>query len=127
MPRLADNSCYSFESCNFPGRYQRHYSYRIRNDGSPLFAADVTFCAQPGDCGSGVSWRSYNHRDRFLRRRDDPDGRGRRVHLGRHDRRPLRRYNTEAWIASSGGPLATDAPAGWPADGTWNIADPYAP
>jgi alpha-L-arabinofuranosidase len=104
---LADNSCYSFEARDFPGQYLRHYSYRIRkdaNDGSALFAADATFCAQPGNSGSAISWQSANYPDRFLRH-----------------------YNTEAWIAADGGPLAADATANWAADSTWNLAAPWAP
>ena len=101
---LADNSCYSFRALD--GQYLRHYAYRLRkdaNDGSPLFAADATFCARPGNSGAGISFQSDNYPDRFLRH-----------------------FNTEAWIAANGGPLAADAPANWLADTTWNVTAPWS-
>ena len=53
---LADSSCYSFESRNFPGHFLRHSQFRLRkdpNDGTALFAQDATFCADAGRFGSG--------------------------------------------------------------------------
>ena len=57
VPGLADPRCYSFESVNIPGRYLRHADSVVRLDadtGGP-FAADATWCARPGPCGSGTS------------------------------------------------------------------------
>ncbi|GJF34515.1 hypothetical protein KNE206_72150 [Kitasatospora sp. NE20-6] len=107
VPGLADNSCYSFASREAPGQYLRHAGFRIHrdaNDGGALFAADATFCAQPGHTGSGVSWQSYNFPGSYLRH-----------------------YNTELWIASDGGALPSDASANWAADTTWLTAAPWAP
>jgi Alpha-L-arabinofuranosidase B (ABFB) domain/Glycosyl hydrolases family 2, sugar binding domain/Glycosyl hydrolases family 2 len=105
---LADSSCYSFESRNFPGHYLRHSSFRIRkdpNDGSPVFARDVTFCVRPGRYGSGdVTFESYN--------------------IAAHD---LRHYAAQAWIATAGGPNTVDAAASYDADTTWHVAPPWAP
>ncbi len=47
---LAESSCYSFESANFPGQYLRHAGYRVQragSDGTAMFQQDATFCAQP--------------------------------------------------------------------------------
>ncbi|MEU3355182.1 AbfB domain-containing protein [Streptomyces sp. NPDC037389] len=104
---LADGSCYSFESRNYPGYYLRHSQFRVRLDkwvDSSLFAADATFCALRGNYGPGVSFRSYNYPTRFLRH-----------------------YAGEIWIASKGGPNPYDNPAIWPADTTWQVIDPWAP
>ncbi|MFE5603389.1 aldehyde dehydrogenase family protein [Streptomyces coelicoflavus] len=60
---LADSSCYSFESVNYPGRFLRHADSRIRtatDDGSALFRQDATFCARPGIGGQGVNFASIN-------------------------------------------------------------------
>jgi hypothetical protein len=68
-PGLADRKCVSFESVNFPGYYLRHQDFRIhlhRRNGTPLFAADSTFCEVPGLAGRHVSLRSYNFPQRFL-------------------------------------------------------------
>ena len=102
---LAAQDCYSFESRTMPGNYLRHQGFRVRvaaNDGSPLFGADATFCAAEGNGGAGVSFRSYNYRDRFLR------------HI-----------NNEVWIASNGGPRPQDATAAWAADTTWRVGSPW--
>jgi hypothetical protein len=68
---LADMSCYSFESRNYPGHYLRHSGYRIRkdpDDGSWQFKQDATFCKHPGRWGSrGISLESYNYRGYFIR------------------------------------------------------------
>jgi len=107
VPGLADASCYSFESRNYPGQYLRHSNYRIRkdpNDGSMLFKQDATFCAQPGLSGTGVSFRSYNYPDRYIR------------HM-----------NMEVWISSDGGPNAWDNPNSYVQDVSWSIVAPWKP
>jgi hypothetical protein len=105
---LADSSCYSFESRNFPGHYLRHSAFRIRkdpNDNTPLFAMDATFCAQPGRYGSGdVTLASYN--------------------IAAHN---VRHINAEVWIATAGGPNPVDAATSYDADATWHVAPAWAP
>lgn len=106
-PGLADNSCYSLESRNFPGSYVRHANFRIRrdaNDGSALFAQDATFCAQPGRAAGGVTLVSFNLPD----------------HAVRH-------YAAEVWIAANGGPNPYDSPTSYNADVTWAVAPAWAP
>jgi hypothetical protein len=105
---LADPTCYSFESRNFPGNYLRHSNFRIRkdpNDGSALFAADATFCAQSGRFGTGtVTLASLN--------------------VGRTN---VRHYSAEVWIAGNGGPHVYDNPASYDADVSWQVSPPWAP
>ncbi|GCE31718.1 hypothetical protein KDA_72020 [Dictyobacter alpinus] len=104
---LADASCYSFESRNYPGNYLRHANSRLHNsprDGSALFDQDATFCAQAGLSGTGVSFKSYNYPDHYIRH-----------------------YNAEVWIATNGGPEAFDTSTSFMQDASWNIAAPWAP
>jgi hypothetical protein len=104
---LADASCYSFESVNFPGQYLRHANSRVRNsvnDGSALLRADATWCARSGLTGSGVSLESYNFRGSYLR------------HI-----------NAEVWLSDGAGGAAFNSPNVWAADSTWNITTPWAP
>ena len=106
VPGLADASCSSFESRDVPGRYLRHSGFQVRldaNNGTPLFAADATFCAQPGNSGTGVSWQSYNFGGSYLRH-----------------------YRSEVWLAGNGGSRPSDSPAGWAADTSWILTDPWA-
>ncbi|MEH1163881.1 AbfB domain-containing protein [Micromonospora sp. CPCC 205539] len=106
-PGLADGSCYSFESVNFPGQYLRHQDSRVRNspnDGSALLRADATWCARVGLTGSAVSLESYNFRGKYLRH-----------------------YNSEVWLSNGTGGDAWNTPTLWAADSTWNIAAPWAP
>ncbi|WKB55443.1 AbfB domain-containing protein [Eleftheria terrae] len=68
---LADPSCYSFESRNFPGEYLRHMHSRVRRD--PLqhtaqYRDDATFCAHAtGNGAAGVRLAAYNFPNRWLR------------------------------------------------------------
>jgi Alpha-L-arabinofuranosidase B (ABFB) domain/Glycosyl hydrolases family 2, sugar binding domain/Glycosyl hydrolases family 2 len=103
---LADSTCYTFESVNFPGRYLRHANYRVQtatNDNTTTFAQDATFCAQPGlGGGSGnVSLESYNY-------------------VGYH----WRHYGEAVYIATNGGGNTWDNPGSYAADATWNNAAP---
>jgi hypothetical protein len=105
-PGLAEGSCYSFESANFPGEYLRHAGYRLQkatNDGSAVFPQDATFCAQqPLNGGAGnVSLESFNY-------------------PGYH----WRHYAEAVYIAANGGGNAWDSPGGYAADATWNNAAP---
>ncbi|WP_034594022.1 glycoside hydrolase family 2 [Hamadaea tsunoensis] len=106
---LADSSCYSLESRNFPGQYLRHSQFRLRidaSDGTTTFAQDATFCAQPGRyTGADVTLTSYNIATRAIRH-----------------------YASEVWIAAEGGPNPPyDSATSYPADVTWHIAAPWSP
>jgi len=104
---LATSECYSFESRTTPGQFLRHSRFRIllhANDGSAQFASDATFCAVGGHTPNGLSWQSFNFPARYLRH-----------------------YNSQLWIASNGGRLASDTPVNWANDTTWFTAGPWAP
>ncbi|MEV6488077.1 AbfB domain-containing protein [Actinoplanes sp. NPDC051633] len=96
---LAESSCFSLESANYPGQFLRHAGYRLQkaaSDGSITFQQDATFCAQqPLNGGGGnVSLESFNYPGYHVRHRAE-----------------------EVWIDSpSGGSYAADA--------TWNNAAP---
>ncbi|HEU4324201.1 MAG TPA: AbfB domain-containing protein [Roseiflexaceae bacterium] len=103
---LADNSCYSFESRNFPGHYLRHMGYRVRKDprdGSALFDRDATFCAQPGPAG-GTALASLNEAGRYIRH-----------------------YDATVWVANGSGGTTWDNPNSFFADIGWNLVNPWAP
>ncbi|MEJ2857620.1 MULTISPECIES: AbfB domain-containing protein [unclassified Saccharothrix] len=103
---LADSSCYSFESANYPGQFLRHANSRVRNspnDGTDLFRADATFCARPGIGGTGVSFESINFPGTFLRH-----------------------HNAEVYIASGDG-TGFNRPQTLTADSSWAVAPPWAP
>ncbi|GAA4508477.1 AbfB domain-containing protein [Nonomuraea ferruginea] len=103
---LADSSCYAFESVNYPGRFLRHASSRVRmdaNDGSALFAQDATWCARPGLQGDGVTLESINYPGSYLRH-----------------------YQAEVWSANGTG-TAWNRPQTLTADSTWQLAAPWAP
>jgi hypothetical protein len=107
VPGLADPSCSSFESVNFPGRFLRQADLRLRLDPretTGAFRADATFCAQAGNSGSGVTWRSHAVPTRVVRHY------GRALHL-----------------AANGGPNAFDSTGNWAADTTWRDEAPLAP
>jgi YVTN family beta-propeller protein len=70
---LADPACVSFESVAQPGRFLRHYGFRLMigtPDGGPVFANDATFCPQDGLAGTGVTFRSRNFPGNALRHRN---------------------------------------------------------
>ncbi|MEU6408847.1 alpha-L-arabinofuranosidase B [Microbispora sp. NPDC046933] len=103
---LANSSCVSFESRNYPGDYLRHQNYQLyrqRDDGSSLFAADATFCPQAGKNGQGTSFASYNFPARFIRH-----------------------YNNTVYIASNGGSNAFDSATSWNDDVSWIVSQPWA-
>ncbi len=105
VPGLIDSSCYSFESVNYPGEYLRHQAFRVKrnpSDGSALFKADATFCAEQAD--GGVKFSAYNYPGQYLRH-----------------------YNAELWLATPGGNAAYDADPSFDADTTWAIEAPWAP
>ncbi|WP_213013353.1 AbfB domain-containing protein, partial [Paractinoplanes toevensis] len=101
---LADNSCYTFESVNYPGRYLRHAAYRLQtatNDGTTTFQQDATFCAQPGLSGANLSLESLNYPGYYWRH-----------------------YAEAVYIATNGGGNTWDSPGSYSADATWNNANP---
>ncbi|HEX8869729.1 MAG TPA: AbfB domain-containing protein, partial [Lentzea sp.] len=63
-PGLADASCLSFESRNFPGQFLRHANSRIGLAANPV-AGDATFCAREGSGGTALE--SYSVRGSFIR------------------------------------------------------------
>ncbi|MFB7653451.1 AbfB domain-containing protein [Streptomyces sp. NPDC056128] len=105
---LADSSCYSFESVNYPGQFLRHADSRVRNspdDGSALFRQDATFCARPGVGGTGVTFESINVPGSFLRH-----------------------HASQVYIASgSGSGDVFDRPQTLTADSSWVLEAPWAP
>ncbi len=105
VPGLADSSCYSFESRNYPGEYLRHRDSRVYKEGGSgaLFRADSTFCPVRGADG-GVRLSAYNFPEQYLRH-----------------------YNAELWLAIPGGTRTWDARALFREDTTWAVAAPWAP
>ena len=104
-PGLADPSCYSFESRNYPGSYLRHSAFRVRlnaNDNTDLFRRDATFCAQPGT--AGVRLASINE-------------------LGTN----IRHYAEEVWVSANSGPHPYDNPTMYAQDTSWAVSPPLAP
>lgn len=104
---LADSSCVSFESRNYPGDFLRHYDfhvYRRPMDGSAQFRADATFCPQAGKNGQGTSLASYNFPDKYLRH-----------------------FASTLYVAGDGGANAWDATAHWADDVSWAVSQPWTP
>jgi hypothetical protein len=104
---LANNSCVSFESRNFPGDFLRHFNFQLLRqpmDGSAIFRSDATFCPQPGNSGTGTSFASLNFPTRFIRH-----------------------FNSNLFIASNGGSNAFDSATSWAADTTWAVTGPWMP
>ncbi|EGX58501.1 putative hydrolase [Streptomyces zinciresistens K42] len=105
VPGLAESSCYSFESRNYPGQYLRHRQSRVYKEAGSgdLFRADATFCAVRGANG-GVRLSAYNYPEQYLRH-----------------------YGGELWLAIPGGTRAWDKPALFTEDTTWAVEAPWAP
>ncbi len=104
---LADSSCYSFESVNFPGQFLRHAASRVRNapdDGTALMRQDATFCARPGVGGTGVTFESLNFPGSYLRH-----------------------FESQVYIASGGGDGGFNRPQTLTADSSWAVAAPWTP
>jgi hypothetical protein len=104
---LANNSCVSFESRNFPGDFLRHFNFQLFRqpmDGTAIFRSDATFCPQAGMSGTGTSFASLNFPTRFIRH-----------------------FNNTLYIASNGGSNAFDTATSWAADVTWAVGAPWAP
>ncbi|MCX3058976.1 alpha-L-arabinofuranosidase B [Streptomyces beihaiensis] len=104
---LADASCVSFESRNYPGDYLRHYNfhvYRQPMDGTAQFRADATFCPTAGKSGTGTSFASYNYPSKYLRH-----------------------YDYNLYVAGDGGSNAWDSTSSWADDVSWAVSGPWAP
>ncbi|GGL08067.1 alpha-L-arabinofuranosidase B [Mangrovihabitans endophyticus] len=102
---LADPSCVSFESRNYPGDFLRHFDYQVYRqpmNGSAIFRADATFCPTTGRSGTGTSFASYNYPSRYLRH-----------------------YNNTLYIASNGGSNAFDSATSWAPDVSWVVSSPW--
>lgn len=68
---LSDSSCHSFTTSD--GRHLRHRGFVLvadRDDGSPLFRQDATFCPRVWSPWGTLSLESANYPGRFLRHRD---------------------------------------------------------
>ncbi|HEU5428655.1 MAG TPA: alpha-L-arabinofuranosidase B [Actinocrinis sp.] len=103
---LANNSCVSFESSNYPGDYLRHFNfvlYRQPDDGSTQFAQDATFCAVAGKNGQGNSFQSVNYTSKYIRH-----------------------YDYNVYVASDGGSNAWDTANSWTDDVSWVVSQPWA-
>ncbi|WP_406840836.1 AbfB domain-containing protein [Streptomyces sp. AHU1] len=105
VPGLADNTCYSFESRNYPGEYLRHRDFRVYKESgnTDLFRADATFCPVRGANG-GVRLSAYNFPEQYLRH-----------------------FNAELWLATPGGTHTWDNPALFTEDTTWSVETAWAP
>ncbi|MFE5812772.1 AbfB domain-containing protein [Streptomyces sp. NPDC056479] len=102
---LANSSCYSFESRNYPGEYLRHREFRVYKEAGSgdLYRADATFCPVRGANG-GVRLSAYNYPEQYLRH-----------------------YNAELWLATPGGTHTWDNSALFTEDTTWAVESPWAP
>lgn len=103
---LANSGCVSFESADTPGSYLRHYAFQLHlqpGAGTSQFAADATFCARPGNGGTGYSLQSFNYPARYVRH-----------------------YGLAGYLASDGGTNAWDTPSSWAEDTTWLAAAPWS-
>ncbi|MFJ6646369.1 AbfB domain-containing protein [Streptomyces sp. NPDC091290] len=105
VPGLANGTCYSFESRNYPGQYLRHREYRVYKEAGSgdLYRADATFCPVRSADG-GVRLSAYNFPEQYLRH-----------------------YNAELWLATPGGTHTWDNPALFTEDTTWAVEAPWAP
>jgi hypothetical protein len=95
-PGLADPSCLSFETRNFPGQYLWNNNWRLAM-GTPPSPADATFC--PRAAAGGTALESYNHPGYFVRH-----------------------FNEAVYVAKSGGPNPWDTSTSFVPDTTWAVA-----
>ncbi|MEV6342823.1 AbfB domain-containing protein [Actinoplanes sp. NPDC051851] len=66
---LANSSCVSLESVNYPGYFLRHQDYQIklvRRDSSDLYEQDATFCPVSIRSGAALVLRSSNYPLRYV-------------------------------------------------------------
>lgn len=103
---LADSTCLSLESVNYPGGYLRRQGdtvHQDQDDGTAQFESDATFCPEPGAAGEGVSLRTLADPSLYLRH-----------------------FNGDLYAAANGGPDPWDSPTSWADDATWNPAVAWA-
>lgn len=106
VPGLADATCYSFESRNFPGEYLRHAYSRVRRDplvSDDLYRRDATFCAHAG-AGGGVRFSASNFPSRYIRH-----------------------YAEEVWTSDGRGGDVWNSPTNFAADSRWAVEAAWAP
>lgn len=106
-PGLANASCVSFESRDYPGDFLRHQNFQLHRqpmDGSDIFRQDATFCPKTGVNGQGQSFESLNYPGRYIRH-----------------------YNNTLYIASDGGPNSFDDASHWTDDVSFLVDQPWAP
>jgi non-reducing end alpha-L-arabinofuranosidase len=106
-PGLANSSCLSFESKNYPNGYLRQSGgeiYQQQNDNSTGFATDATFCEVPGMNGQGVSLQWYGNSSLYIRH-----------------------YNGTLYIASDGGSDPWDSTTSWTDDVSFVPSPAWAP
>jgi non-reducing end alpha-L-arabinofuranosidase len=105
-PGLANTSCVSFESYNYPGDFLRHDNfelYRQPDVGTSQFYQDATFCPVTGKSGTGYSFQSVNYTNKYIRH-----------------------YTGTVYIASDGGSNAWDSTTSWTNDVSWLVTAPWA-
>lgn len=106
VPGLANASCYSFESRNFPGEYLRHQASRVKRmplENSDLYRQDATFCSAGGQ-GGGVRFAAINYPNRFIRH-----------------------YASEVWIADGYGGSDWNTSGNFENDTRWAVEAAWAP
>jgi hypothetical protein len=106
VPGLANASCYSFESRNFPGEYLRHQASRVKRmplENSELYRQDATFCSA-GAQGGGVRFAAINYPSRYLRH-----------------------YASQVWIADGYGGSDWNTSASFENDTRWAVEAAWAP
>ncbi|WP_374568113.1 AbfB domain-containing protein [Ideonella sp.] len=106
VPGLANASCYSFESRNFPGEYLRHQASRVKRmplENSDLYRQDATFCSAAGQ-GGGVRFAAINYPNRFMRH-----------------------YAAQVWIADGYGGSDWNTSGSFENDTRWAVEAAWAP
>jgi hypothetical protein len=104
---LANKSCLSLESKSHRREYLRNINFKLflePYDDSAKFAADITFCPVPGMNGQGISLRSLNYPNKYIRH-----------------------YYFRGFIASKGGSNPWDTAELWPDDVSWIVSSPWVP
>lgn len=102
---LADSTCVSFESKNYPNGYLYQSNGQVfqdQNDGTTQFATNATFCPVPGKNGGGVSLSWFGDSSKYLRH-----------------------YYGKLYVASSAGSNAWDGGTSWTDDVSWAPTAPW--
>jgi hypothetical protein len=104
---LADPTCFSFESRDYPGEFMRHSNFVLYSQpwtGASGSAQDATFCAVTGNAGSGYSFQSKNYPTKYIRE-----------------------YLGSIFVADNSGSNAWDAAANYSQDTTFLVVNPLQP